>query len=332
MQNKILVTGGAGYIGSHIAVALLDAGYNIVVIDNLCNSKRDVVKRIELVAGKHFIFVEGDIRDKTLIMSILKDYKIDAVIHLAGLKSVSDSVSDPLAYYDNNVVGSLMLLEAMQEIGIKKMVFSSSATVYGEPQYIPIDESHPVNAINPYGCTKLHIEKMLQNIAASDSGWGAICLRYFNPVGAHDSGLLGEEPKGIPNNLVPYLLKVISGDLPSLNIYGTDYKTIDGTGVRDYIDIVDLAEGHLAALNYLSFNNGWEAINLGTGKGVSVLELVNEFEVVLGRKIPYKHSARRAGDVSISFADVSKAKKKLNWVSKRTLHNVFENLLKGLSL
>lgn len=271
---NILLTGGAGYIDSHTAVVLCEAGHDVVIFDNFCNSQRDVLINLKMILGKELNCVEGDIRNTALIAKTLKNHQIDAVIHFAGLKAVGESTEKPIEYYANNVQGTISLLEAMQSENTKTLVFSSSATVYGEPQYLLIDENHPTSATNSYGRSKLHIEEMLRDLSNSDPEWKIICLRYFNPVGAHDSGLIREDPHGIPNNLMPFISKIIKGELLILHIYGNDYPTIDGTGVRDYIYVMDLAEGHLAALKFLSSNFGWHAINLGTGVGHSVLEMI----------------------------------------------------------
>lgn len=316
---NILLTGGAGYIGSHTAVVLSQAGHEVVLLDNFCNSRKSVLERLQVILGKALPCIEGDVRDTALVAKVLQDYKIDAVIHFAGLKAVGESVEKPIQYYANNVQGTISLLQAMNSTSVKTLVFSSSATVYGDPQYLPIDEDHPTSAKNPYGRTKLHIEEMLKDIASSDAEWRIICLRYFNPVGAHESGLIGENPSGLPNNLMPYIAQVAVGKLPYLNVYGNDYPTPDGTGVRDYIDVMDLAEGHLAALNYLMNNVGWIAVNLGGGNGYSVLELIKLFEMISGRKIQYKNCERRNGDLAECYANVSLAKKALLWTALRNL-------------
>lgn len=322
---NILLTGGTGYIGSHTAVDLVEAGHKTVLFDNLSNSCRDVVGRLESITNQSISFVEGDIRDTLLLSKTIKEKKVDAVIHFAGLKAVGESVKRPLEYFDNNVGGTISLLEAMQENQVKTLVFSSSATVYGEPQYLPIDESHPTNATNPYGRTKLHIEEMLQDLARSDAGWRVACLRYFNPVGAHESGLIGEDPAGVLNNLMPYVAQVAAGKLECLNIYGDDYPTADGTGVRDYIHVMDLASGHLSAINFLSQNAGCYIFNLGTGAGFSVLEMVKAFERASGRQINYKITRRRAGDVASCYADASKAKLSLSWEARYGLNDMCES-------
>lgn len=315
----LLVTGGLGYIGSHFVIVALQSGYDVLVIDNLSNSHADTQKHIETIAQSHFQFIEGDIRDKSLLESIFKQYQIDTVIHFAGLKAVAESVASPLRYYDNNVYGSLVLLEAMQEHRIQNIIFSSSATVYGEPQYLPYDEQHPTNPINPYGHTKLHVENILKDICQADKSFAAVTLRYFNPIGAHPSGLIGENPKDIPNNLMPYLIKVAQGDLPYLQIFGDDYDTRDGTGERDYIYVMDLVQGHLAALSYLD-KEGFHIFNLGTGTGTTVLELVAAFEAANSMTISQQVMPRREGDLSKFWADPSLAKRELNWQAVTPLH------------
>lgn len=316
---NILLTGGAGYIGSHTAVVLANAGHSVVLFDNFCNSNQSVVSRINQIISYSLACIEGDVRDTGLLIKVLEKFKIEAVIHFAGLKAVGESTQEPLKYYSSNVVGTVSLLEAMKKTNVGKIVFSSSATVYGQPQYLPYDEKHPLNPINPYGHTKLQVERILQDLVISDPTWRVSLLRYFNPVGAHESGLIGEDPHGVPNNLMPYILLVASGALPQLNIFGSDYETDDGTGERDYIHVMDLAEGHLAALNYLTRNPGCEIFNLGTGNPVSVLALVKEFEAVSNRAIPMSIAARRAGDLATCYASVKKAQSKLSWSAKRDL-------------
>lgn len=313
---NILLTGGAGYIGSHTAVVLSQAGHEVVLLDNFCNSQKSVLERLQKILGKPLPFVEGDIRDTVLVTKALQDYKIDAVAHFAGLKAVGESVEKPIDYYANNVQGTISLLKAMKLVNIKMLVFSSSATVYGDPQYLPIDENHPTSATNAYGRSKLHIEEMLKDVANSDSEWKIICLRYFNPVGAHESGLIGEDPNGLPNNLMPYIAQVASGKLPHLEIYGDDYCTPDGTGVRDYIHVVDLAEGHLAALNRLSHHDGLVVLNLGCGRGYSVLDMVKAFEAASQRAIPYRFTKRRPGDIAECIAESKKARELLGWSAR----------------
>ena len=325
---NILLTGGTGYIGSHTAVTLTEAGYDVVLFDNLSNSDASVLDRLEKILSKKITFIEGDIRDTELLSKTLKEHKTEAVMHFAGLKAVGESVQDPLRYYDNNVGGSLSLIRAMQQNKVKKIIFSSSATVYGEPQYLPYDESHPTNPINPYGRNKLFIEEILHDVAASDLDWSIAVLRYFNPVGAHESGLIGESPKGIPNNLIPFIAKVASGELESLKVFGGDYETRDGTGERDYIHVVDLAEGHLAALNYLKEHKGWHAINLGSGKSTTVLELINTFEKITHKKIRYEVVARRDGDLPAYYAKPDLANKVLQWKTKRSIESMCESAWK----
>ena len=305
---NILLTGGAGYIGSHTAVVLSQAGHEVVLLDNFCNSRKSVLERLQKIVGKVVPCVEGDVRDTALVAKALQDYKIDAVIHFAGLKAVGESVEKPIDYYANNVQGTISLLEAMKSTNIKTLVFSSSATVYGDPQYLPIDEDHPTSATNAYGRSKLHIEEMLKDVANSDAGWKIICLRYFNPAGAHESGLIGEDPNGLPNNLMPYIAQVAAGKLPHINVYGNDYPTPDGTGIRDYIHVMDLAEGHLAALGFVANHQGWNVFNLGTGQGISVLEMISSYQKVIDEKVPFNVVGRRPGDISSCYAKVDRAK------------------------
>ena len=325
-MKKILVTGGTGYIGSHTVVKLIEAGYKVVILDNLSNSKISVIDRIEKITNKRPLFIEGDIRDKSLLNKLFGDQKIDAVIHFAGLKSVGESVEEPLKYYENNVCGSISLLEAMKNANVTKMVFSSSATVYGEPQELPIKEDHPLNPTNPYGKTKLAVENLLRDLYRSSSSWKIFILRYFNPVGAHQSGLIGEDPNDIPNNLFPYIAKVAAGDIEKLKVFGDDYDTKDGTGVRDYIHVIDLAGGHLKALEKLS-ESKCEAINLGTGQGYSVLEIVKVFEKMSNRTINLSITNRRKGDVASCFADPTKAKVFLNWVALNNIDQMCRDSL-----
>lgn len=315
---NILLTGGAGYIGSHTAVSLIKMGFNIVILDNFCNSHQSVLNKLEKILGKPVPCIEGDVRDTKLLTKTLQDYNVDSVIHLAGLKAVGASTKNPVDYYANNVQGTISLLEAMKRSGLNKLVFSSSATVYGEPQYLPIDEGHPTGATNPYGRSKLHVEELLSDLAHSDISWKIACLRYFNPVGAHESGLIGENPQGTPNNLMPFIAQVALGKIPHLNVFGDDYDTVDGTGVRDYIHVMDLAEGHVAALKLLEARSGFNVFNLGTGYGSSVLEMVEVFALVSQRRIPLKVVARRIGDVDSSYASANKALQEMGWRANRS--------------
>lgn len=315
-MSTILVTGGAGFIGSHTCVELLGAGYDIVVLDNFCNSKPEALDRIKKIAGKDFKFYETDLLDFEGTEKVFKENKIDAVIHFAGLKAVGESCAKPVEYYHNNLTGTLNLIRAMRENGCKNIVFSSSATVYGMNNPIPFDETMPTSATNPYGYTKVMIEQILMDTAKADSDWSVALLRYFNPIGAHESGLLGENPNGIPNNLMPYIAQVAVGKLPCLSVFGDDYDTVDGTGVRDYIHVVDLAKGHLCAVKYNLEHKGCEAVNLGTGKGTSVLQLVHAFEKASGKKINYKIVGRRAGDIAECYANTDKAKKLFGWTAQ----------------
>lgn len=315
---KVLVTGGAGYIGSHTCVELLTAGYEIVVFDNFCNSHPEALCRVEKITGKKLAVVRGDVRDQAAIEKALKDYHCEAVIHFAGLKAVGESVEKPLEYYDNNVVSTLRLLAAMQNCGVYTLVFSSSATVYGEPQRLPLMEDHPLSATNPYGRSKLVIEEMLRDVYQANPQFRIAILRYFNPVGAHDSGLIGEDPQGIPNNLMPFVAQVAVGRREHLNVWGSDYPTHDGTGVRDYIHVVDLALGHLSALGHLTTPQCL-AVNLGTGIGYSVLDVVKAFENASDQPVPYQLSPRRVGDVAACYADPALAEKVLGWSAQRDL-------------
>jgi UDP-glucose 4-epimerase len=324
----ILLTGGTGYIASHTATMLIEAGQQVVLFDNLCNSSREVVGRIEQITGKAPRFIEGDIRDTQLLQQTLQAHGCKSVIHFAGLKAVGESVTKPILYFANNVQGTISLLQAMEAAGTRSLVFSSSATVYGEPQYLPFDEKHPTGATNPYGRTKLHIEEMLKDVCTSDPSWRVACLRYFNPVGAHPSGLIGEDPRGIPNNLMPYVAKVATGELPAISVLGTDYPTPDGTGVRDYIHVMDLAEGHLAGLSYLEKAAGWHAINLGTGHGYSVLDLIAAFERACGKQLPRKLVGRREGDIASSYADPTKAAAALGWHASRSIDEMCQSTWK----
>lgn len=315
----ILVTGGTGYIGSHTVVELINEGHSVVILDNLANSKKEVLESIETITGTCPKFVLGDIRDAEMLDKLFEENKFDAVIHFAGLKAVGESVSMPIEYYMNNVSGSLNLFDAMRKHNCKKLVFSSSATVYGMNKNVPFKEDYPLSTTNPYGTTKLMIEDILRDIYISDNDFSVAILRYFNPVGAHKSGLIGEDPNDIPNNLLPYVAKVATGELEKLSVFGNDYDTVDGTGVRDYIHVVDLAKGHIKALDYIVNSKGAESFNLGTGKGYSVLEMVKAFEKASGRKIAYQIVGRREGDIGACFADASKAKKLLGWEAEYDL-------------
>ena len=320
---KVLVTGGAGYIGSHTVVELLAAGFDVAIVDNLCNSKASVLDRIETIAGRRPAFIEADIRDRATVGAALAGCA--AVIHFAGRKAVGESVAKPVEYYDNNVAGSIVLFEAMRDAGVKTLVFSSSATVYGDPHAVPIREDFPLSATNPYGRSKLMIEDILRDIAESDDAWRIALLRYFNPVGAHASGIIGEDPNGIPNNLMPFVAQVAAGKLPELSVFGNDYPTPDGTGVRDYIHVVDLALGHLAALRALERGTGPLTVNLGTGRGYSVLEMVRAFERASGQSIPYRIVARRAGDIAQCYADPSLAEQAMGWRAERGVDAMCED-------
>lgn len=317
---NILLTGGAGYIGSHVAAPLVCAGHHVVCFDNLSNSDPAVMDRLEAITGAVIPLIQGDIRDGDALRQAMRDHAIEAVIHFAGLKAVGESVAEPMKYYDNNVRGTLSLLEAMADCGTKTLVFSSSATVYGQPQYLPLDENHPTSATNPYGRTKLMIEEMLADVAAADPEWRIAILRYFNPVGAHDSGLIGENPNGTPNNLMPFVSRVAAGRLAELAVFGNDYDTPDGTGVRDYIHVIDLADGHVAALAAIAQTEQPLSIwNLGTGQGYSVLDMVEAFERVNGVRIPYRIAPRRDGDVASCFASPERAANELGWTAERDL-------------
>ncbi len=316
---KILVTGGAGYIGSHTCIELLNENYDVVVLDNLSNSSEESLKRVKSITGKHLEFYKADLLDKEQVTAVFLNHKIDAVIHFAGLKAVGESVTIPLKYFHNNITGTLNLLEVMNDFNVKNIVFSSSATVYGDPSSLPIKENFPLSATNPYGRTKLMIEEILQDIYRSDKNWNIALLRYFNPVGAHESGKIGEDPFGIPNNLVPYISQVAVGVLPRVSVYGDDYDTPDGTGVRDYIHVVDLALGHIKTLPKLFTSPGVVIYNLGTGFGYSVLEMIKGFEAASDKKIPYKVCERRPGDIAACWADPVKAKEELFWEADKTL-------------
>ena len=323
---KILITGGAGYIGSHTAVELLNEGYEVVVYDNLYNSSEESIKRVEELTGKTVKFYEGDILDAEFLKTMFEMEKIDAVIHCAALKAVGESVRKPLEYYQNNITGTLTLLGVMREVGVKNIVFSSSATVYGDPAMIPITEECPKgHCTNPYGWTKSMMEQIMSDLQKSDPEWNVVLLRYFNPVGAHKSGRIGEDPKGIPNNLMPYISQVAVGKLEKLGVFGDDYNTHDGTGVRDYIHVVDLAVGHVKAIDYILTNPGLDVINLGTGTGYSVLDMVKAFSKAIGRELPYEIKPRRAGDIDMCYADPAKAERVLGWKATHTLDEMCED-------
>ncbi|MGX9864547.1 MULTISPECIES: UDP-glucose 4-epimerase GalE [Pseudomonas fluorescens group] len=320
---KILVTGGAGYIGSHTTLALLEADYEVVVLDNLCNSSDAALHAVEAICGKSPWMIRGDVCDRPLLDRIFREHQIDAVLHFAGLKAVGESVRKPLEYYETNVGGSITLCQAMAAAGVFRLVFSSSATVYGEPEEMPIREDFPTgNPTNPYGQSKLIVENVLRDLSLAEPRWSIALLRYFNPIGAHASGHMGEDPNGIPNNLVPYISQVAVGSLRELSIFGNDYPTADGTGVRDYIHVVDLADGHLKALQSISERTGIHTWNLGTGDGYSVLQVLHAFEQACGRPVPYRMMPRRAGDIAESFADASKAAKELGWKATRNLQDM----------
>lgn len=319
---KILVTGGCGYIGSHTCVELLNEGYEVVIVDNFSNSKKDVLDKIKEITHKDFKFYQGDVCDKDLMKKIFSNEKIDAVIHFAGYKAVGESVKKPLMYYRNNIDSTLTLCEVMSEHNVKKLVFSSSATVYGSPKSLPIKEDFPLSTTNPYGSTKLMIEGILKDLYISDNEWSIAVLRYFNPIGAHESGLIGENPNDIPNNLMPYIVKVATGELECLSIFGNDYDTKDGTGVRDYIHVVDLSKGHLKAIEKIKNETGIDYYNLGTGNGYSVLEIVNNFSKVNNVKVNYKITERRPGDIAECYADPSYAKEKLGWTATKGIEEM----------
>ncbi|UCH61492.1 MAG: UDP-glucose 4-epimerase GalE [Anaerolineales bacterium] len=319
---SILVTGGAGYIGSHTCVELLNAGYEVIVVDNLSNSKIEAINRVQEITGKQLDFHQVDLLDQEALDWVFSQTAVEAVIHFAGLKAVGESVAQPLRYYHNNVTGTLVLCAVMAKHAVKNLVFSSSATVYGDPHTVPVTEDFPLSATNPYGRSKLMIEDILRDLHVADPTWNVCLLRYFNPVGAHPSGRIGEDPNGIPNNLVPYIAQVSVGRLPELKVFGNDYPTIDGTGVRDYIHVVDLAVGHIQALRSLEKNPGAAAYNLGTGRGNSVLEMVAAFERACGKPIPYRFVERRPGDVATTYADPSKAQAELDWSAKRGIEDM----------
>ena len=319
---KILVTGGTGFIGSHTCVELLDSGYDVVIIDNLSNSKREVADYIEKITNKSVTFYEGDVCDKEILRKIFKENKIDAVIHFAGYKAVGESVLKPLMYYRNNILSTLSLLEVLNEFNVKKIAFSSSATVYGKPKALPIKEDFPLSTTNPYGTTKLIIEGILKDLYNSDNEWSIAILRYFNPIGAHKSGLIGENPNGIPNNLMPYIIKVATGELDCLGIFGNDYDTHDGTGVRDYIHVTDLAKGHVKAIEKILNDKGCDCYNLGTGNGYSVLDLVNTFMKVNNVRVKYEIKKRRPGDIDSCYADPSYAYEKLGWRAEKDINEM----------
>ena len=325
-MKTVVVTGGAGYIGSHTTLLLLEAGFEVVVVDNLCNSSPKSLEIVASISGKTPIFAKGDIRDQAFLDSLFSDHKTDAVLHFAGLKAVADSTREPIHYYSNNVAGTLNLCQSMQKAGIYQLIFSSSATVYGEQPNLPFHEDMPTGSpTNPYGRSKLMIEEILRDTALSDGRWRIAFLRYFNPIGAHESGLMGEDPLGTPNNLLPYIAQVAIGRRDKLSIFGDDYPTIDGTGVRDYIHVMDLAEGHMAALGACEYKSGVHIWNLGTGRGVSVLQMVRAFETATGQKIPFTVAKRRPGDIAECWADTSKAKIELEWQAKRGLEDMMRD-------
>ena len=327
MDKNILVTGGAGYIATHTEVELLNRGFNVIAFDNMVNSCDESIKRVEKITGKKIKFYNADMRDRAAMEKIFSENEIDSVIHFAGLKAVGESVRKPLEYYDNNIYGTLVLLETMRAHDVKKIVFSSSATVYGTPERLPLDEDCSLSTTNPYGSTKLMLETVMKDLYTSDNTWDIILLRYFNPVGAHESGLIGEDPKGIPNNLTPYIAQVACGKLKEINVFGNDYDTPDGTGVRDYIHVVDLAIGHVKAIEKVN-EAGVHIYNLGTGNGYSVLDVIHAFEKVCGKKLPYKICPRRAGDIATCYANADKAKRELGWVAERGIDEMCASLWK----
>ncbi|HEZ0446258.1 TPA: UDP-glucose 4-epimerase GalE [Neisseria meningitidis] len=331
-MKKILVTGGTGFIGSHTVVSLLKSGHQVVILDNLCNSSINILPRLKTITGQEIPFYQGDIRDREILRRIFAENRIDSVIHFAGLKAVGESVAEPMKYYDNNVSGSLVLAEEMARAGVFKIVFSSSATVYGDPGKVPYTEDMPLgDTTSPYGTSKSMVERILTDIQKADPRWSVILLRYFNPIGAHESGLIGEQPNGIPNNLLPYICQVASGRLPQLSVFGGDYPTPDGTGMRDYIHVMDLAEGHIAAMKAKGGVAGVHLFNLGSGRAYSVLEIIRAFEAASGLNIPYQIQPRRAGDLACSFADPSHTKQQTGWETKRGLQQMMEDSWRWVS-
>lgn len=331
-MSIILITGGAGYIGTHTCVELLDEGHDLVIVDNLSNSHPEALERIRTITGRDFAFYRTDLRDRPALDAIFAEHAIDAVIHFAGLKAVGESVSEPLRYYRNNLDSTITLLEAMTAASCRKIVFSSSATVYGVPERVPITEDAPLFCTNPYGWTKFMIEQILRDLFVSDPSWGIMILRYFNPIGAHESGLIGEDPAGIPNNLMPYVAQVAAGRRPVLHVFGNDYPTRDGTGVRDYIHVVDLAQGHCRAIDAVQDGHRIETVNLGTGQGYSVLEIVKAYEAASGQSVPYQIDPRRPGDIAECYADPARARDVLGWVAKKTLEDMCRDTARWQSL
>ncbi len=321
-HKTILVTGACGYIGSHTCVELLSAGYSVVALDNLCNSSPEALKRVEKITGRLIPFYEADVRDRLTLNALLRTHRIDAAIHFAGLKAVGESVAQPLAYFENNVSGTVALLQALNDAGVKRFLFSSSATVYGDPETVPIKETAKLSATNPYGRSKLMVEQVLEDLGNADKSWAIGSLRYFNPAGAHPSGLIGEDPRGVPNNLVPFIAQVAIGRREQLAVFGNDYPTPDGTGVRDYIHVVDLARGHVAALAELFRSGRGFTLNLGTGRGYSVLEVVRAFEMASGRPVPYRFVERRPGDIAVCYADPARAREVLDWHARKGLEEM----------